>query len=95
MQGLEWLKERSISVEKLAITRKLNVVAKDLGVSLPKLAIAWCLKNPNVSSVILGASKPHQLEETLTSIAVLPLLTDNVMDEIETILGNKPIFPMF
>jgi voltage-dependent potassium channel beta subunit len=95
IEGLEWLKERSISVEKLEKSRLLNTLAKDLGTSLPKLAIAWCLKNPNVSSVILGASKPVQLKETLTSLEVLPSLTEKVMGEIEGILGNKPEFPMF
>ena len=95
IEGLEWLKDRSITPERLEITRKLNTIAKDLGTSLPKFAIAWCLKNPNVSSVILGASKPYQLEETLTSIDILPLLTENVLAEVENILGNKPALPMF
>ena len=95
IEGLEWLKERSITPERLEITRKLNTIAKDLGTSLPKFAIAWCLKNPNVSSVILGASKPYQLEETLTSIDILPLLTENILIEVENILGNKPALPMF
>jgi voltage-dependent potassium channel beta subunit len=95
IEGLEWLKERSISVERLAKTRQLNTLAKDLGTSLPKLSIAWCLKNPNVSSVILGASKPHQLKETLESVDILPLLTEAVLAEIETVLDNKPAFPMF
>ena len=95
IEGLEWLKERSITPERLEITRKLNTIAKDLGTSLPKFAIAWCLKNPNVSSVILGASKPYQLEETLTSIDILPLLTENILAEVENILGNKPALPMF
>ena len=95
IEGLEWLKDRSITPERLEITRKLNTIAKDLGTSLPKFAIAWCLKNPNVSSVILGASKPYQLEETLTSIDILPLLTENILAEVENILGNKPALPMF
>lgn len=95
IEGLEWLKERSITPERLEITRKLNTIAKDLGTSLPKFAIAWCLKNPNVSSVILGASKQYQLEETLTSIDILPLLTENILTEVENILGNKPVLPMF
>lgn len=95
IEGLEWLKERSISPEKLEKTRELNTLANDLGTSLAKLAIAWCLKNPNVSSVILGASKPAQLKETLTALDVLPSLTDKVMGEIDGILNNKPVPPMF
>jgi aryl-alcohol dehydrogenase-like predicted oxidoreductase len=62
---------------------------------MAKLAIAWCLKNPNVSTVILGASKTHHLEETLTSFEILPLLTEEVSEKIEGILGNKPVLPAF
>ncbi len=95
IEGLEWLKERSISPEKLEKTRALNNLANEMGTSLAKMAIAWCLKNPNVSSVILGASKPEQLKETLTSLDVLPSLNEEIMSKIEEILGNKPIAPMF
>jgi aryl-alcohol dehydrogenase-like predicted oxidoreductase len=62
---------------------------------MPKLAIAWTLKNPHVSTVILGASKVKQLEETLESPAVCELLTEEVMDRIEEILDNKPVPPPF
>ncbi len=85
MEGLEWLKDRELSNEKLDKVRMLNGVAEELGVSLPKLAIAWCLKNPHVSTVILGASKVPQLKETLTSVEVLPLLTPEVCGRIELI----------
>ena len=95
MQGLEWLKERALTPERLEKARQLNELALSLGSSLPKLAIAWCLKNPNVSTVILGASKLHHLEETLSSLDVLPLLTSEVQEQIETILDNKPAAPMF
>ncbi len=95
IEGLEWLKDRSISPEKLEKTRALNNLANEMGTSLAKMAIAWCLKNPNVSSVILGASKPEQLKETLTSLDVLPSLNEEIMTKIEGILGNKPIAPMF
>jgi voltage-dependent potassium channel beta subunit len=95
IEGLEWLKERSLTPERLEKTRILNGIAQDLGVSLAKMSVAWCLKNPNVSSVILGASKPNQLEETLTASDILPLLTTEIMTKIEDILGNKPEFPAF
>ena len=58
-----------------------------------QLAIAWCLKNPNVSTVILGASNRAQLEENLGAMERVPLLTDEVMQRIETILQNKPALP--
>jgi aryl-alcohol dehydrogenase-like predicted oxidoreductase len=66
------------------------VLSADLGVSLTHLSIAWCLKNPQVSTVILGASKLSQLEDNLKSIEVLPLLTDPVMASIEAIVNNRP-----
>lgn len=75
--------------------KALGKLADELGISSAVLAIAWCAKNPNVSSVILGASKTHQLQETLTAIDALPLLTQDVLDKIESILQNKPQTPVF
>ncbi len=95
MEGLEWLKERSLSPERIEKVRDLNEIAKDLGTSMAKLAIAWCVKNPNVSTVILGASKLHHLEETLESFNVVPLITNEITEKIEQILGNKPTAPPF
>jgi len=57
---------------------ELLPIAEELGTSLSKLAIAWCLLNENVSSVILGASKIEQLEENLKAVDVLPLLTEDI-----------------
>ena len=89
-EKLGWLKNMVFVEEKISIARGITEVAKELGTSASKLAVAWCLKNPNVSTVILGASKVHQLEETLRSLEVLPMLTSEVMDKIEGILQNKP-----
>jgi aryl-alcohol dehydrogenase-like predicted oxidoreductase len=83
--GLEWSKDKTITMGKLA------PIAKQLGISLPVLAIAWCLKNPNAITVMLGASKVSQLEETLTAVAKKHLLTTEVIQEIELALNNKPI----
>lgn len=94
-EKLAWLKERSISEQKLLKVSKLNDLAKELGTSMPKLAIAWVLKNPNVSTVILGASKTDQLMETLGSAEVCVLLNNEVMMRIEGILDNKPVPPPF
>jgi aryl-alcohol dehydrogenase-like predicted oxidoreductase len=55
--------------------------------------VAWCLKNPHVSTVILGASRPEQLSENLKALEMLPLLTDDVMANIEKVLGNRPELP--
>jgi voltage-dependent potassium channel beta subunit len=95
LEGLDWLKQRSLTEERLDKVRKLKRLAEELGTSLPKLAVAWCLKNPNVSTVILGASKVEQLEETLTSLDVLPLITTEIEKSIEKILDNKPNHPPF
>lgn len=95
MEGMDWLRERALTEERMEKVRNLNKLAKELGTSLPKLAIAWCLKNPNVSTVILGASKVEQLEETLQSWEIVPLLTPEIESRIEEILQNKPKHPAF
>jgi voltage-dependent potassium channel beta subunit len=86
MPGLEWLKESSLDTQKLDKVAQLTRLSDDLGVSLPRLAIAWCLSNPNVSTVILGASKLAQLEENLTALEVLPFITEPVKSKILQIL---------
>jgi voltage-dependent potassium channel beta subunit len=91
--GMEWLKERitgSESEKNHERVKKLKKLADEMGVQLNLLAIAWTLKNPNVSTAILGASKVQQLEDNLKALDVLPLLTNEVMEKIETILANKP-----
>lgn len=96
IEGMDWLKEKTLGdSSKIEKTQKLHELAKQLGTSLPKLSIAWCAKNPNVSTVILGASKPEQLKETLSSLEVLPLLTNEVMTQIEGILQNKPVLAQY
>jgi voltage-dependent potassium channel beta subunit len=95
LENLDWLKERSLTAEKLEVIEQLNNLAKEIGTSLPKLSIAWCLKNENVSTVILGASKVYQLEETLDSLDIVDKIDAGVHERIEKILGNKPIKPMF
>jgi voltage-dependent potassium channel beta subunit len=87
----EWLREFVISDEKIAKVKALAAVAADLGISQAVLAIAWCLKNPHVSTVILGASKESQLTETLTASEAAEKLTPDVLEKIEQILQNKPV----
>jgi voltage-dependent potassium channel beta subunit len=95
MKGMEWLKETALAEEKLAKVKKLQMLADELNVTLAKLSLAWCLKNPDVSTVILGASKAEQLKENLTTLEVLPLLTEDVMTNIEEIMQTKPVLPAF
>ena len=70
--------------------KRLGKVADKLGVSLAQLSLAWCLKNKNVSTVILGATNTKQLDENLKSIQYKDLLTESIMSRIENILKNKP-----
>jgi len=95
IEGMDWLKERTLVQENIEKVRKLAPLAAELGMSLPVMALAWCLKNPHVSTVILGASKLAQLEENMKAIAATELLTTAVMDRIEDILNNKPEQPIF
>lgn len=95
MEGLEWLKDKNLVEENLAKVRKLTALANDIGTTMPKMAIAWTLKNENVSTAILGASKTSQLKETLTAIDDVDKLTDEVMEKIEAVLDNTPSRPDF
>lgn len=95
MDGLEWLKERNLTQERITAVLALGDLAKELGLSLPVMSLAWCLKNPNVSTVILGASKLQQLQENMKALGAQELLTPDVMQRIEDILQNKPEFPAF
>ncbi len=90
IESLSWIKDKVWSPENQEKVKQLNALAQELDVSLTNLSIAWCLKNPNVSSVILGATKTNQLQENLKSLDLLPLLTEEVMANIDDIMKNKP-----
>ena len=75
--------------QRLDKVKQLAHIASDLGATLPRLALAWCLKNPNVSSVITGASKPAQVKENMKAGNLVSKLTRDVMKRIEEILGNS------
>lgn len=90
LEGYEWLKERSVLEDKIEKVRQLGDFAKELNVNLSRLSIAWCISNPNVSSAILGATKESQLLENLKALEILPLLTTEVKDKIDQIMGTKP-----
>jgi voltage-dependent potassium channel beta subunit len=93
LPGYEWLKKAFESEEgkaKIAKVRELKEVADDLGTTRADLALAWCLKNPNVSTVITGASRVSQLEENLKALEIVEKLSDDVMDRIESVLKTRP-----
>jgi voltage-dependent potassium channel beta subunit len=89
--GFDWLKDRWIMDEKIAKVKQLQALATELGVSLPSLSIAWCIKNPNVTTAILGATKKEQLFDNLKALEVVNLLGTEVIEKIEAIMANKPI----
>lgn len=93
LKQYEWLRSQFESKEgrqKIETVKKLQPIADDLGISMAQMAIAWCLKNKNVSTVITGASKPEQAEENMKSLEVVDKLTPDVMASIEEALDNKP-----
>ncbi len=93
LEQYQWLKERMEKhgwAERIEKVQKLASLAQELDISMPKLGLAWCLKNPNVSTVITGASKASQVEENMKTIDVVEKLTPDVMAKIGEILDNKP-----
>jgi voltage-dependent potassium channel beta subunit len=90
IQGFDWLKERWMSDDKIAKVKSLALLAKELNVTLPALSIAWCISNPNVTTAILGATKVQQLTDNLKALEVVPLLTKEVVEKIESIMQTKP-----
>ncbi|XP_072264110.1 voltage-gated potassium channel subunit beta-1 isoform X2 [Pyxicephalus adspersus] len=89
----QWLKDKILSEEGRKQQSKLKdlvPIAERLGCTLPQLAVAWCLRNEGVSSVLLGSSNPEQLVENLGAIQVLPKMTSHIVNEVDNILGNKP-----
>ncbi len=96
LEGYEWLRSRfedEEAVQRIAKVGELMNIADELGVSMAQLALAWTLKNPNISTTITGSSKPEQIVENMKAIDVVSQLDDDVMAKIETILDNKPAAP--
>ncbi|MCL4141058.1 UNVERIFIED_CONTAM: hypothetical protein GTU68_009883 [Idotea baltica] len=93
VKGYEWLRDLLQSKDweaNIAKTERLRAIAEDLGGTVAQLALAWCLVNPNISSVITGASRAAQVEENFAALELLEKLTPDVLASIESILGNKP-----
>jgi voltage-dependent potassium channel beta subunit len=96
LPGYEWLKSKYTAqdgIERIKKVDQLRTVASKLGISTSELALAWCLKNPNVSTVILGASKAEQLKENLKALGSVSKLTPDVIETIEGIVQTKPAQP--
>lgn len=90
IKGFEWLRDRWMQEDRINKVKQLSELAKALNVSLASLAIAWCIKNPHVTTAILGATKKEQLLENLKALTVLENLTIDSSERIEKILNNKP-----
>ncbi|MDP1820551.1 MAG: aldo/keto reductase [Acidimicrobiales bacterium] len=83
LPGYEWLRDMLTDEASNAKVRVLTGIAEELDCTLSQLAVAWCAKNPHVSTVITGASQPEQVHENMGALAVVPRLTDDVMARIE------------
>ncbi len=90
LKGYEWLLPRLTDAAALTKVRALKPVADELGCTMAQMALAWCLKNPNVSTVITGASRVSQVQENMKALEIVPMLTAEVMEKIEGVLQNRP-----
>jgi voltage-dependent potassium channel beta subunit len=90
LPGYEWLRKNTITSQNIEKAKQLEPIARDLGCTLAQLALAWCLKNPNVSTVITGASRPEQVSENMKALDVVPKFHSDVLQQVEAILENKP-----
>ncbi len=84
-QNYAWLKDKMVTPEIIDKVKQLEPIAKDLGVTRAQLALAWCLKNPNVSTVITGATRPEQVTENMKALAVVEKLTPELMKRLEAL----------
>ena len=95
LEGFDWLKEKVLLDDRVKKVKKLSELAAKLGTTSAALSIAWCIKNPNVSTAILGATKKQQLLDNLKALEVAEKLTPDVLEKIETIMKTKPAAPEF
>jgi voltage-dependent potassium channel beta subunit len=90
LKDYEWLKPALTDPERIGKVRNLAPIAADLGISMAQMALAWCLKNPHVSTVITGASRVEQVHENMEALSAVEKLSPEVMARIDDVLGNKP-----
>lgn len=96
LPGYEWLKERYETEDgkaRIEAAERLRPIAEDLGISMALLALAWVTKNPNVSTVITGASKPEQVEQNMKALDAAELLGPETMQRIDEAVGTRPEQP--
>jgi voltage-dependent potassium channel beta subunit len=95
LEGFEWLKDRTISDDRIARIKALQEVATELDTTLATLAIAWCISNPNVTTAILGATRETQLTENLKALEIYPQIDVALKERMDTIMGTKPTMPQY
>ena len=91
VKGYEWLKEQFESeetIQRIGKVKELQPIAERLEISLTQLALGYCLKNPNVSTIILGASKKEQLKENLGTLSIMDKITDSTIKDINKVLDK-------
>ena len=88
IKGYEWLAERIVDQAKIAKVRKLAPIAREMGCTLAQLALAWCARNPNVSTVITGATSAAQVSENMKALEVVPKLSPGVLGEIDAAIAD-------
>ena len=93
--GFDWLKDRWMKESFLDKVKRLNDLAKSLGITLAQLCIAWCIKNPDVTTAILGANRKEQLLENLMALEATGKLTKEIMHKIDEIVKTKPVLPEY
>lgn len=92
MEGFEWLKDKTIADDRIEKVKQLAGIAAELSTNVATLSIAWCIYNPDVTTAILGATKEEQLLQNLQALDVLPLLNAEVIERIEAVMANKPLY---
>jgi voltage-dependent potassium channel beta subunit len=95
LHGFDWLKERWMKLHFVEKAKALNELAKELGISMAELSIAWCIKNPNVTTAILGATNKDQLLQNFKSLDAVEKLDHAVMQKIDDITETKPVLPEY
>jgi voltage-dependent potassium channel beta subunit len=91
LPGYEWLQKESITPERVAKVKALQPIADELGCSMAQLSLAWCLKNPHVSTVITGASRVEQFQHNLGALDVVDALTPEILERIDSIVGKPTL----
>jgi len=94
LNGYEWLKENVVTPQYVEAVKQLEPIAKDLGCTMAQLALAWCGRNKNVSTVITGATSPGQVLENMRAGDVMPKLDGDALSRIDDVVGKVPQMEM-